>query len=209
MCGWHIVLSLHNLLLSFWNRHDRSGTHTHTHTVVSSPFIPWPIVCKRQSPRSYFLSLHNFFFSHGARMKRNKRFRHCTYNLSVPPPFSPFLFCSVIIMLFIYLRRLRTISIRRSMLLLRRGKHIRSPPGLSFSFVWHWQSHLNVIDSVWHTIQTIEFNQGVPCKSNSRFSISMNEAEFVVDCVPSYRSCVIYYYIIPLLAILEQLNVLK
>jgi hypothetical protein len=110
--------------------------HTHTHTRLFLLLLFLGLLCVNAKVLAPISSLYtNFFFSHGARMKRNKRFRHCTYNLSVPPPFSPFLFCSAIIMLFIYLRRLRTISIRRSMLLLRRGKHIRSPPGFSFSFV--------------------------------------------------------------------------
>ncbi len=158
MCGWHTG---YLYTLCFWAFEIDTTALAHTHTRLFLLLLFLGLLCVNAKVLAPISSLHNFFFSHGARMKRNKRFRHCTYNLSSPSPrpFSPFLFCSAVIMLFIYLRRLRTISIRRSMLLLRRGKHIRSPPGFSvaFSFVWHWQSYLNVIDSVWHTNQPIEF----------------------------------------------------
>jgi len=91
-------LSLHTLC--FWA--FEIDTTALAHTVVSSPFIPWPIVCGRQSPRSYFPYTIFFFFSQSARMKRNKRFRHCTYNLSRPLltfffSFSPLLLCYLFI----------------------------------------------------------------------------------------------------------------
>ena len=125
--------------LSFWNRHDRSGTYTHTHTVVSSSFIPRRLLCGLLKVLAPISSLFLFFFfSHSAGIKRNKRFRHCTSHLSVAP-FPPFSLACLLLLLLCFIYLFASVaynlnSLRRSKLLLRQGETFVGPSRFFFSF---------------------------------------------------------------------------
>ena len=59
--------------LSFWNRHDRSGTYTHTHGCFFFFYSSSSIVWTLKSPRSYFLSLSLFFLLTQCRNKTQQK----------------------------------------------------------------------------------------------------------------------------------------